>query len=466
MKHYLSILLLLGLGITSCTTAPKDAEVSECIHTDPLIEVTTPQQPEWTKDATIYEVNVRHHTPEGTFAAFTEDIPRIKEMGIDILWLMPVHPISVEKRKQSADELGSPYSIHDYRAVNPDMGTIEDFDAMVAKAHELDMKLIIDWVPNHTGWDHAWITEHPEYYTKNEAGEIIDPLDPATCASWGWTDVADLNYDNMEMRQAMIDEMVYWIKDRNIDGFRCDVAHNVPSDFWDAAVQELHKVKDVFMLAEAEKASIAPAFDMSYGWGFHHLMKEVLEGEKPKEAFYESIQQFDKDFGAAHYTMMFTTNHDENAWAGPMIERYGDACRALDVIAFTFSGMPLVYSGQEAGLDRRLEFFVKDTIDWKNYDLQGFYTDLLKLKKANPALYNGQYGADPEPLEIEGGEDLFAFTRKKEGNEVIVAVNFGEEGLFFESPVPADYTLQIGEVVEEGDLTGLDKYGYAVWTKN
>jgi len=268
------------------------------------------------------------------------------------------------------------------------------------------------------------------------------------------------------MRAAMIDAMKFWVAEKDIDGFRCDVAHNVPADFWQKAVEELHEVKDVFMLAEAQKASIAPAFDMSYGWDFHHIFGKLLKGEATMGDFKTYVDDFDKDFSPEHYTLMFTTNHDENAWAGPINERYGDAARAFDIIAFTFDGMPLIYSGQEAGLDKRLEFFRKDNIIWKDYPLQGFYTQLLQLKKNNPALFNGTYGGKVKIIDTKENENLFMYSRSEGWNEVVVAVNLGKEEASFKLPFKENgsHELAMGEISLDENAVRLPAYGFAIWT--
>ena len=423
----------------------------------------------WSNDASMYEVNIRQFSEEGTFDAVTAQLERIKNMGIEIIWLMPVHPISKEKRKESADDLGSYYAVSDFRAINPNYGTMEDFEELVAKAHELDMKVILDWVPNHTGWDHPWITEHPDFYTQVD-GEIVDPINPDTGESWGWTDVADLNYDNDEMRKTMISDMAFWVKEKGVDGFRCDVAHGVPVDFWEQAVKELRAIKgkDLFLLAEAEQPELAGLFNMSYGWGFHHMLHKVLKGEEEFTAIEENVADFENRFGSNHYPLMFTTNHDENSWAGTVFERYGDAHKAMAVLTFTINGMPLIYSGQEAGLDKQLKFFTKDAIDWKDYPLQDFYTQLLQLKKDNPALWNGDFGGELKVMPTDEDSKVYTYLRQKEKNKVFVAINFSKNQAGFEWPFEKDgsWELQMGEILPDDGATNLGANGYAVWVKN
>lgn len=471
MKKPVLFLILITLFMLRCKNEEKsntNIAYAES-QTDEDFKAPYTEQPIWTNDASIYEVNIRQFSEEGTFQAVTEELERIKNMGIEIIWLMPVHPISKEKRKESPEDLGSYYAVGDFRAVNPEYGTMEDMEKLIARAHELELKVILDWVPNHTGWDHPWITEHPDYYTQKD-GEIIDPVNPATGESWGWTDVADLNYDNPEMRRAMIDDMIFWIKEKNIDGFRCDVAHGVPADFWEEAVKELGQVKgkNLFMLAEAEEPKFAGIFNMSYGWSFHHILHEVLRGEKPFSELETNIREFEEKFGSNHYQMMFTTNHDENSWAGTVKERYGAASEAMAVLTFTINGMPLIYSGQEAALDKRLKFFTKDSIEWNNYPLQEFYTNLLKLKFTNKALWNGDFGGDLKVFPGEENSKIFTYLRQKDNNKVFVAVNFSNREAGFEWPFEKDgsWKLEMGEILPDDGTTMLPASGYAVWIKN
>ena len=380
--------------------------------------------PNWAKNATIYEVNIRQFTQEGDFNAFIKHLPRLKKLGVDILWFMPIYPISKEKRKGS---LGSYYAISDYRGINPEFGTMADFDRMVARIHELDMHIILDWVPNHTGWDHPWIKEHPEWYTQNEKGEIIDPTDPKTGKSWGWTDVADLNYSNREMRKAMIDEKLFWLNQHGVDGFREDVAHGVPDDFWDEVAQALYsKERDLFMLAEAEEAAHMNSsnFHMCYGWSAHHLLNEIAQGKKTAADLDVWHKEFKAKFNKG-FAMHFTSNHDENTWAGTIFDRLGEAHKALAALTFTFDGMPLIYGGQEEPLKKRLEFFEKDDIEFKTYAYSDFYQKLTSLKDRNQAIWNGVYGGETKKL-IQH-ENVYAFKREKNGDSVIGVFNLSDK---------------------------------------
>lgn len=375
--------------------------------------------PDWAKNANLYEVNLRQYTPEGTIKAFIPHISRLKDMGVKILWLMPVNPISMAKRKGS---LGSYYAVNSYRKINPEFGTIEDFDLMVKTIHDAGMYVIIDWVPNHTGWDHEWITSHKDYYTQDSLGNVIDPIDPATGQSWGWTDVADLNYDNPAMRTEMINEMIYWVENHNIDGFRCDVAHNVPVDFWTTCTDSLYKIKPLFMLAEAEVPALrnTGSFIMDYAWEFHHHLNNLAQGKESVNVI-DTMLNVLKGRNQQGYSMHFTSNHDENSWQGTEFERMGDGHKPLAVLTLTLDGMPLIYSGQEEPLKKRLLFFERDTIPFSTYSYASFYKALLDLKSSTPALWNGAEGAPVE--RINKSESVYAFKRIKDGQGIAVLLN-------------------------------------------
>jgi cyclomaltodextrinase / maltogenic alpha-amylase / neopullulanase len=372
--------------------------------------------PNWAKNATIYEVNVRQFTPEGTFKALEAHLPRLKKMGVDILWLMPINPIGKLNRKGS---LGSYYAVQDYTELNPEFGTKDDFKSFVFNAHEQGLKVIVDWVANHTSPDSKWINEgHKDYYTLDSIGNVQPTL------GTDWWDVADLNYDSDEMRFEMIEAMKYWVQVFNIDGYRCDVADWVPLDFWNKVRIELDAIKPVFMLAEAENpAHHYEAFDMSYGWTFHHLLNDIAKGKGNLDSLRAYITKENAKFPSAAFRMQFTSNHDENSWNGSEKERMGEARFALAVLAATFEGMPLVYNGQEAGLEKRLRFFDKDTINWSNLELSRFYEKLLKLHQSNEALWAGDFGAKVKILSPEKEKNVLVFTREKNGKKVLVVIN-------------------------------------------
>ncbi len=370
--------------------------------------------PEWSRDAAIYEVNVRQFTLSGTFREFESHLPRLKKLGVEILWLMPVHPIGVENRKGS---LGSYYSVKDYLDVNPEFGTMEEFKALVKKIHDQGMYVILDWVANHCAWDNTLVRDHPDWFTKDSTGAMVSPVPD-------WHDVVDFNYDNPELRKWMIEAMAFWVRETDLDGFRCDVAGMVPQEFWNAARAELDKIKPVFMLAEDENlAHHERAFDMTYSWELHHLMVKIAKGEQTATELGNYFERDRQRYGADSYRMLFTDNHDENTWNGTVSERFGDAAEAFAVLTLTARGMPLVYSGQEAGLNKRLRFFDKDTIEWKKHPFTDVYKTLLKLKRENPALWNGKEGGTMTRVDVANSDDVFAFMRKKGDDEIVVIIN-------------------------------------------
>ncbi len=413
-------LLLLVAFITligySCKNKPQEVEAPK--------EKCTVQHPDWTRTAVIYEVNVRQYTKEGTFAAFEQHLPRLKELGVDVLWFMPIHPISEVNRKGS---LGSYYAIQNYLEVNPEFGTKEDFKRVVDKAHEMGFKVILDWVANHTGGDNVWLTQHPDWYVRDDAGNPKSPHD--------WTDTYELDYDNQEMRAAMIDAMKYWIKDFDIDGYRCDVAHEVPTDFWNSVRPALDSVKPVFMLAEAEEYDLLEhAFDANYSWELMHLMGDVYKGEKSADDIEAYLQKLDTIKCPDGYKMNFITNHDENSWNGTEYERYGKGADAFAVLTYTLNGMPLIYTGQEVGLKKRLSFFEKDQVpSWTENATTKFYKKLNELKHTHPALRAGEMGGEFRRYSTNYGKELLIYSRERAGKEIMVMLNLSGKPLTYAS---------------------------------
>lgn len=440
---------LLALALFACQPAVKPTVIPAHI-------------PEWTKNAVIYEVNIRQYTPEGTFKAFETHLPRLKELGVDVLWLMPVHPISEKNRKGS---LGSYYSVKDYKAVNPEFGTMDDFKALVNKAHEMGFKVIIDWVANHTGWDNQWIVDHKDWYTQDSLGNVIPP-------NPDWSDIADLNFDSQPMRRAMIDAMDFWVRETNIDGFRCDVAWGVPQDFWEAATASLDSIKQVYMLAEDEDhpGLLEKAFESNYAWKLHHIVNEVAQGKKTaadiQKYYTDSVSRYAK----GSFPMQFITNHDENSWAGSEYERMGEAVKTLATLTFTIEGIPLIYSGQEAGLKKRLLFFEKDTINWSNLEMQKFYQSLVSLKKNNAALWNGVAGGPKKFVETSAPQQVLAFTREKDGNQVLAIFNLSAQPVeaTIQLPQAGDYKEYFSgeeKTFEKGSTIKLEQWGYQVFVR-
>ncbi|MEJ6681362.1 MAG: alpha-amylase family glycosyl hydrolase [Flavobacteriales bacterium] len=425
------------LSIMGCSdTSPLDTSSKVELVTK-TSENQVVKHPEWSKDATIYKVNIRQHTAEGTFESFEADMDRIATLGSEILWIMPMQTIGMEKRKAKEDLftedienpkegnkcLGSYYSISNYTEANPDFGTIDDFKSIVNKAHLLGQRVILDWVPNHTSIDNIWIKKgHKDWYTLDSLGHIPAP-------SPDGRDLAYLNYENDSMRLAMIEAMKFWITDVNIDGFRCDDAMEVPLDFWEQAIGELKKVKtDIFMLAESELPEHhRKTFDMTYGWYAHDIFNHIAKQEWPLDSLVAYMKWEEKKFSTNDYRMMFTSNHDENSWNGTLHEGMGENHKPMAVIAFTYFGMPLIYGGQELGNNRPLKSFEKDTIQKRQPELQNFYKTLITTKKENPALWNGTYGGRFMRINTSNDTDLLAIIRMRNDNEVITVINLSSK---------------------------------------
>jgi glycosidase len=357
--------------------------------------------PDWSYNKTIYEVNTRQFTGEGTFKAFEKHLPRLKEMGVGILWLMPIHPIGEKNRK---GKLGSYYSVKDYKAVNSEFGTLKEFKVLVDKIHKMGMYIIIDWVANHTAWDNNWMIEHPEYYTQDSLGNFIPPVPD-------WSDVADLNYDNKELWAVMINALTFWVKEYDIDGYRCDVAGMVPIEFWIEARKELDKIKPVFMLAEWDTPEMHKAFDMTYDWGTHKLMNAIAKGEKNAEAMLNNLNEDKNSYPKNAFRMQFTSNHDENTWNGTVLERLGSAAETFAVFSF---------------------FFDKDEVEWKEHEFQKLYLHLIKLKSNNNALLNGERGGKIDWVNSTDNKNILALTRTKNKDKIFAIFNFSNKVTEFE----------------------------------
>ena len=398
MKKFLIMTLAL-LALAGCKKTPS-------VH------------PDWTYDSVMYEVNIRQFSPEGTFAGVEAQLPRLKDLGVDILWLMPMYEIGTEGRKGT---LGSYYAIADYKKVNPEFGTMEDFEHLLAAAHGMGFKVILDWVANQTAPDNVWMTGKPaNFYERDSLGNAIWEYD--------WTDTRSLNYDNEEVWWAQDNAMRFWLE-KGVDGFRCDAAGEVPAAFWKGILPKMNKdYPDIYLLAEAERDNLADAsetFDANYAWELHHLLNSLAQGRKTVADLKDYIARDAARFPKEAYRLMFTSNHDENSWSGTEFEREGAAANACAVLCFTLPGsQPLIYTGQEIGLSRRLEFFEKDPItDWSANEYTTFWKKLVDLKHDNPALAAGEKGG---PIEyIDAPDGVIAFRRQVKGNTVVVAANFG-----------------------------------------
>ena len=385
------------------------------------VRTTKLKHPEWCKNAVIYEVNIRQYTEEGTFNAFREHLPRLKELGIDILWIMPIHPIGVQNRKGT---LGSPYAVKDYYAVNPEFGTLQDFKDLVEAIHKLGMYVILDWVANHSSWDNKLVTQHPEWYTKTPEGHF------QPTPWYDWEDIIDFDYDQPGIRKYMLAALKYWMTETGIDGYRCDVAGFVPNDFWNKVRPQLDKIRPVFMLAEWESRDMhEKAFDMTYSWSLYESMHSVTVERKKFAALVEYLAHDVNTVPANDIRMLFTDNHDKNTWTGTPFEMFGDGLETCIVLTCVARGMPLVYNGQEAGNPKQLPFFEKDVIEWKPHPFFELYKKLFTLKHENQALWNGEWGGEMLRIYNDKPSQVITFVREKNSDRVIAAFNFSDTAL-------------------------------------
>ena len=410
------IIFLVTLLITiACNTKLKT------IQKDTTMKTGKPA--DWIKTTNVYEVNLRQYTKEGTFNAFLKELPRLKDMGVQTLWFMPITPIAQKNKKGT---LGSYYAAADYTSINPEFGTLDDFKNLVSQAHEQGFKVIIDWVANHTGWDHVWTKEHPEYYK-------IDSVTKNFAMASGMDDIIELDFNKPELRKAMIDAMRFWIKETGIDGFRCDLAFWVELPFWVEAKAELEKDKRLFWLGELDPLvhpEYMRVFDAAYTWTWMHKTEEFYKNKLSVKTLDTVLERYQHTIGMKAW---FTTNHDENSWNGTEYEKYGDAAKALAVFSCTWPGVPLIYSGQELPNRKRLKFFEKDVIDWKDdYQLHSFYQTLLKLHSENPALNGDHTIASVSRLNTSAEDKVIAFRRKNENHEVVVLLNLSNETINLE----------------------------------
>ncbi len=416
MKNILwTLVAIVGLTVMACKSQKRLTNNST--HNSKNKAVREYKQPEWAKNAVIYEVNVRQFSPEGKLVNVTKEIPRLKKMGVDILWLMPIYPIGELNRKGS---LGSYYAVKDYKAVNPNFGTFQDLKQLVNVAHENGMKVILDWVANHSSPDNVWIKDNLDFYSKDSLGNA-----PIPTIGTDWVDVADLNYDNKKMRMAMEDAMLYWVREADIDGYRCDVAEMVPMDFWLNVRPKLDQVKPVFMLAEGADPELFEAFNMIYGWPFKDLILEIAKGEKTFSDVGKYRDNLKTQASPDDLIMYFTTNHDENSWNYIEKDVFGENQENFAALTIAMGGMPLIYNGQESGLNKKLEFFEKDPIDWGTYSYQDFYTKLFKVYKENPALWSEKKFQKIKPVKVD--QSNYMVVIEKNGKKLAFIQNYGTQ---------------------------------------
>jgi glycosidase len=460
MRNYLFALAAATLFFTSCGNNATTSTATDSASKSSDAAATIDGHPAWIEQGNIYEVNVRQYTPEGTFKAFEPNLQRLKDMGVQTLWFMPINPISKKDRK---GVLGSYYAVSDYDAINPEYGTMDDWKQLVKKAHDMGFKVIIDWVPNHTGADHPWLTSHPDFF-------VLDSVTHKPLSPFDWSDTRQLNYKNTVMQDSMIAAMRYWITNSDIDGFRCDVAWNVPGEFWKKATTQLKEAKpSLFFLAEGDKPYLLQnGFDAFYPWEAFHTWIDVAKGKKKAFAIDSIKAKYDTAYPPNAIPMYFTSNHDENSWNKADYGTMPGASHApFAVLSQTYAhSVPLVYSGQEEPFLDSVSFFYKDTITFGKYQRAPFYKTLLNLRKANPAL---AVNASFKKLRTSNDAAIYAYEREKDGNKVLVVLNLSKS--------PANFTWQDQPSEKEwnnvfkGDKEPVDKgfgiepWGYAVYEK-
>ncbi len=459
-------LFLISILYLNCNNPKEQKEPPMKMEENPY----TPQEyvqikhPEWAKNAAIYQINTRQFTPEGTFQAAQKQLPRLKELGVDILWLMPINTIGEKNRKGT---LGSPYSVKDYYGVNPEFGTLEDLKSFVKEAHRLEMYVILDWVANHTAWDNELTKLHPEWYQRDYKGDF------RPTPWWDWSDIINLDYSQPELRKYMTEAMKYWVREADIDGYRCDVAGFVPVDFWNNVRKELDAIKPVFMLAEWESRDLhAKAFDMTYAWTWYDAVHKICQQQADVNALYIYYSWNESAFPANSFRMTFVSNHDKNAWEGTMYEAFGKGLKNAIALSVVGEGMPLIYNGQEAGNAKRLAFFEKDPIVWKEDEIGELYRRLFALQKKNTALWHAKWGATMIKIPNNRESEVLSFVRQNEKDKVFAVFNFSDkvqnvrfgESLFYDT-----YTdFEGGQKVtfsEETSSLQLPAWSYKVFVK-
>ena len=413
----------MGELCTPVSLVPKD-RLLELYKTDYSLEKARPSE-EWVRDAVIYEVYLRSFSRQGDFRALEQRLPELKDLGANIVWLMPIHPVGELSRKGM---LGSPYSVQDFYAINPEFGTLEDFKSLVKAVHTIGMKIVIDLVAEHTAWDSRLVMEHPDWFVKNEQGAITSP-NPI------WSDVAKLNYGHHELRKYMIEMMKYWVRDIGIDGFRCDAAKCVPTDFWEHARSELDKIKPVMMLSEGSLAEHhLKSFDVTYSWNVYDALSGVIDGTADVKEFNDILKLESYRFPKGSLRLRFNTNHDKNAWDAPAVAKFSaKGARTTAVLSFTYPGIPLIYNGEEAGNDKELSLFEKVEIDWtKNIEFRAFYQVLAELRSSHIALRRGEY----VPVLNSGGGKVLSFVRQLGNDQILVMLNLSRDQRRCEVEVP------------------------------
>lgn len=451
------VLLLLACSILLAAPAPEREKALPSAHL-PAIGL-----PEWARGSTIYEVNVRQYSASGKFSAVTADLPRLKALGVDILWLMPIHPIGEVNRK---GPLGSYYAAKDYLAVNPEFGTEADFRELVTAAHAQGLRVILDWVPNHVSPDNALTKTNPEFFWRDEKGGLVPPH------GTDWTDVVQFDFAAPGLVEYQAGVLLHWVKNFGIDGFRCDVAWGLPTPFWNEVTRRVRAVRaDALFLAEAElpQQQVA-AFNLSYGFDLHHAMNAVAQGKKSASGLDEAYAKIRAHFPRGGALMVFTSSHDENSWAGTEFDRMGAGYAPFAVLTFLLDGVPMIYNGQEAGLDRRLKFFERDPIVWPKteHPAARIYQLMTRLRRGHPALHTG---APMRRLDTTDNATFYAIERAAGDRKVVGLFNLTAKDAkadLFDPALAGQWTDAFtGEKVTLNALTPLELKGweYRVYTR-
>lgn len=451
---------------TACNPVAQPAEQTSPVNeSTPPAELSSgasipfPEAPAWVANNVMYEVNLRQFSESGTVAGFRPHLPRLKNLGVDILWFMPIHPIGIEKRSGT---LGSYYAVRDFTAFNEEFGSIEEFKQLVEEAQAMGFRVIIDWVANHTAPDHPWVTQHPDWYLRDAQGALVHPQPT-------WMDVVDLDFENADLRQAMIEAMEFWVREVGVDGFRCDAAEFVPLDFWIEARDTLRQLGPVFMLAEASRPDqIAYAFDALYAWHLPENLEGIASGTKTVDDLVNYCKAEARLIGDEGFRVNYTSNHDINSWEGTDVERLGEGVDAFTVLTYLMPGMPLIYTGQEAGLNRQLSFFERDPIEWTEHSRSKLFAKLAAIKREHQAL------AVAKPSSMRILDDLttssvLVFARELETDagldRVVAVLNFSDSAQRVRLQNDFESTSQqLGNCKVAGDWLELEPWAFTVWT--
>ncbi|WP_370233967.1 MULTISPECIES: alpha-amylase family glycosyl hydrolase [Henriciella] len=442
-----------ALALAACATDPA-TPTTDRWQPEPYVQL---DHPDWARDAVLYQLNTRQFTPEGTFAAAELQLDRLADLGVDIIWLMPIHPIGEKNRKGS---LGSPYSVKDYYGVNPEFGTLDDLRSFIDAAHARGMHVILDWVANHTAWDNPLVMEHPGWYERDWDGDFMPTR------WWDWSDIIDLDYSNPELREYMAAALRYWVEEVGVDGYRADVAGYIPLDFWEEVRADLETIKLVFMLGEFDQRDIhARAFDASYAWEWKNTMHAIGKGEARANALFGYYSTNESVWPHDAYRMTYTSNHDQNSWDAAAPDFYGPAYESAIVLSFVGEGLPLIYNGQEAYNTKQLEFFEKDPIAWQDHPIEDLFRSLIDLKTATTALHNGAAGARMVPVVNTSPEDVLSFTRLDANGGVFVVLNLSSTARtarFTDGPYAGSYREHFtGEALTISNSTEISLPGWS-----